>query len=147
MQSLSTKLTQVDDGEYHHAWKTFLFNIPAVKTVTTEIADNVELANEILRAGQAWSGSGCTTGYCSKTLFGATGVTLVSAQFADYIGAFLYSLCLHWSLEVLQLDLPDKAAEAAFALSQAYGGVAGRSSSRPQVERMAVDEDDTGEQG
>ena len=114
MASLLDNLLALQTPGYFEAWKTFLFNIPLVQKITTEVGPNPTKLQEVLNAGQSWTGEGCTTGYCSRTLFKSSQVTLVSSEFDQYKNCFLFSLCLHWSLEVLILDLVDKAGEAAY---------------------------------
>ena len=41
---------------------------------------------------------------------------MVTNDFAQYKDAFLYSLALLWNVEVAELNLSDKGAEAAFQL-------------------------------
>ena len=123
-------LLNTESQDYNGSWKALLFNVQAVKQVTQEIGADVSVAEQLCRAGQSWTGAGLATGTCSKLLYEVTGVTLVSANFADYRDAFLFSLTLWFGLEVLQLDLTEKAAEASFVLAQRYAegnapGVAG----------------------
>ena len=98
----------------------FLLNTEMETKVTEEVAEDSDLASRILQAGLQWNGSDYTTGRCATTLYNATGVSLVTAKFADYLGAHLFELFLLWGLEVLQLELPDRASEAAFQLVQIY---------------------------
>ena len=76
--------------------------------------------SEIIQAGLQWDGTGATTGRCATLLYSAVGVSLVSAVFTDYLHAHLFALCLVWSLDVPQLQLSDRAGEAAFQLAQLY---------------------------
>ena len=108
------------NANFQQAWKSFLFNPEEVRNLTALLGEDPQKFQQVLHAGQQWNGEGCTTGFCSKKLFQTASVTLVSSDFADYRNAFLYSLCLLWSLDVLQLTLADKAAEAAFQLFQLY---------------------------
>ena len=119
MQSFKT-LLQPEDPSFTSSWKSFLFNVEAVKQITREIGEDLPQYAAILQAGQRWQGEGCTTGYCSRTLFMAAGVTLVSSSFLEYLNAFLFSLSLHWSLDVSQLSLPERGSDAAFQLAQLY---------------------------
>ena len=48
---------------------------------------------------------------------------MLQATFDMYRDAFLYSLALFWEVEIPAVSLPDRAAEAAFALNSAYGGM------------------------
>ena len=113
-------LTTESDTNFHTAWKSFLFNVDMVKKVTVELNQDLSRAENLLRVGQQWSGTGCSTGHCSRVLYGETGITMVSSQFQDYLHCFLFSLTLHWGLEVPMADLPDKAAEGAFLLATKY---------------------------
>jgi hypothetical protein len=45
---------------------------------------------------------------------------MVSSQFADYRDSFLFSLTLHFGLQVWTLDLNERGAEASFVLAQRY---------------------------
>ena len=110
----------MEDPGYHEAWSTFLFNPEAVRAVTEEIQQDGDRATAILQCGMAWNGQGWTTGTASRKLWNAAGVTLVSSNFSDYINAHLFALCLLWGLDVHQLDLPQRTAEAAFALLAPY---------------------------
>ena len=77
-------------------------------------------AQEIITAGEAWTGTGWTTGHASKVLYEATGVPLVSSNVEEYKGSFLYALALHWGLDVASFELSERASDAAFALAAAF---------------------------
>jgi hypothetical protein len=142
-------LIAIEDPAYHEAWSTFLFNPDVVRAVTEELQGDVEGATAILQAGMAWNGQGWTTGTASRKLWTASGVTLVSSNFSDYINAHLFALCLLWGLEVAQLDLPQKTAEAAFELLAPYGPVVPPEELAPQGggEANTMEEDDDDDHG
>ena len=75
---------------------------------------------ELLKAGASWNGSGWNTGRASKALHDLVGVPLVTSDFSEYRNAFFYALALYWGVEVPQLELGDRAAEAAFALVRCF---------------------------
>ena len=105
-------LTNVTQPEWSSTWSSFLLNIQAVR--------NLGVPNDpasILAAGEPWNGEGWTTGRAGKVLYEITGVPLVSSNVEDNKGSFLYALALHWSLDVANFNLTEKAAEAAFALA------------------------------
>ena len=85
-----------------------------------EIVD-INTGGAVLAAGQQWTGGGWNTSSSSKTLHAITRVPLLSSDFGMYRNAFLYSLALLFQLDVHELNLSDRAAEAAFALVEAYG--------------------------
>ena len=122
--SFSYTLGDPEGVGFPDAWKEFLFNVDLVRSVTVEVGKDDGLKARILAAGQQWAGGGWTTGRAATALYTVSGVSLVSANFNDYLNAYLFSLCLYWGMEVQQLSLGDRAAEAAFALVQVYGGQA-----------------------
>ena len=120
MQNLFHHLRDPQDSEFYGAWKHFLYNVQAVQALTEELKDHPEGFAEILTAGLLWEGQGCSTGHCSRELYKTCGVTLVTGNFKEYLNAFLYSLTLHWALEVQSLTLDGQAAQAAFLLQGLY---------------------------
>ena len=112
--NIITTLSNPEHPAFEAAWSTFMFNVEAVRGLGQVDGPS---ASAILTGGQAWQGAGWTTGKASRLLYKATGVPLVSAQFEDCKGIFLYALALHWNLDVTAMDL--KAPDGAFALSLA----------------------------
>ena len=109
-------LCNLDNQEtFHQAWSTFFLNPELVRQVAVGVEK--DKATEVLRAGANWNGSGWNTGRASKQLHDLVGVPLVTSEFLEYQNAFFYALALLWEVEVPQLELSDRAAQAAFALA------------------------------
>ena len=109
MQAIIDNLLRpTPDEVYYGSWKNFLFNVEGVRQLSGHAQDDAAKLTEVLHAGVRWEGQGCNTGYCSKKLFDTSGVTHVSSEFMEYLNCFLFSLCIFWQVDVLQLSLPDK---------------------------------------
>ena len=80
-----------------------------------------EAALALIGGGAKWSGSGWTTNSASKRLHELTQVPLVTADFKQYVNAWLYCLALLWNVEAAELTLSDPAAEAALRLASVCG--------------------------
>ena len=98
--------------EFQNAWSAFFLNPAQVQEVQGVM--NTDMATELLKAGACWNGSGWNTGKASKQLYDLLGVSLITADFSQYKNSFLYALALLWSVDVPQLELCDRAGEAAF---------------------------------
>ena len=102
----------------------FLFNVELAQTLKDLSA---EQAGALLQAGSKWAGSGWSTARAFKQLQATVGVPLVQSSISTYRDSWLFALSLFWDVEVGLLDLPDRGAEAAFALcarlSEGRGGV------------------------
>jgi len=97
----------------------------------------------IISSGEAWRGDGWSTSRALKVLYQVTSVPLVAASIAEYKGAFLYSLSLHWGLDVPAYELSERASDAAFALEAAYsweGGAGEGDHAEKTDEEMEDDE-------
>ena len=112
------RLLHRDAEQSKTTWSDFFCNVPVVVAITGSVT--TETANLLLEAGSGWEGEGLNTSQASKRLFAACGVGLVSADFKAYKEAFLFSLALHWGIEIPSFQMTDKQSEAAFALCQAY---------------------------
>lgn len=108
--------------EFEAAWNTFFLDVSRVQS----LAGNVDsgTGHRLLSAGLNWSGSGWNSSKASKTLWELTGVPLVKAQWVDYRNAFLYALSMLLEVEVVELELADRVADAAFALLSVFTGKA-----------------------
>ena len=118
MQSTQEFIQLLSDGVSEAskiAWKDFLYNVDHVRLLGDAISTDSALA--LIGGGAKWSGSGWTTSSASKRLHELTQVPLVTADFKQYINAWLYCLALVWNVEVAELTLSDPAAEAAFRLA------------------------------
>ena len=112
-ESLFSLLLRVDEAEGQQAWCSFLFDIPAARSLS---ALPSEEALKLLQAGHRYSGAGWTTSRASRTLHALTGIPLVASAVSAYRDAWLYALSMAWNVEVVGLDLTDRSAEASFAL-------------------------------
>ena len=116
MSDLAKKLADPTHAEWSASWSSFLFNVAEVRKLGPVPAE----AAAILSAGDLWRGEGWTTGKASKRLYDITSVALVSANVEGYTKVFIFALALHWGLEVVQYNLSEKSAEAAFALASVF---------------------------
>ena len=123
MTTIASRISSTEYPSFETLWREFLFNVPMVTKVTEELGGDTDLAGKVLQAVVTWSGTVYTTGRCASGLYNVTGVSLVSSTFTDYSGVIIFALCLVWGLDVLQLNLEPRVADAAFALGQAYQAV------------------------
>ena len=121
-QAFINKLLVPEDGEFQQSWSQFFLAYDLVQEVVNNIQP--DQAQQLLGAGQAYSGGGWTTSKAAKAVFELTQVSLVTSDFSMYRGAFLFSLALPLGIEVPELNLTDKAAEAAFSLATVFGNTA-----------------------
>lgn len=105
---------------FEQSWNTFFLDVARVRAVCGGIPP--EAASALLAAGQKWQGTGWNTGKASKILYSLTGVPLVKGVWSEYRNAFLYALALFLEVEVPELDLSDRVADAAFALLNVFAG-------------------------
>ena len=111
----------VNEGEkqvYQTSWKEFFYDPAKVCRVKAVI--DPQAAAEVLKAGLDWDGEGWNTALASRRLFELTRVPLVSADFSQYRNSFLFALSLYWEVDVLKMDLSDRASEAAFGLASLF---------------------------
>lgn len=80
-------------------------------------------APAIVAVGVKRQGDGWTTGRASRKLHSCTGEPIVSQDFNDYKGSWLYALCVHWSLDISTVALSEKFAEAAYILADAFNAI------------------------
>ena len=102
---------------FQEAWKDFLFNINRVRSLDAIVDDSS--ADAILKAGTVWNGGGWNTTTASRALYDITEIALVSKDFKQYSGTWLYGLALHWKIDIDQMDLTETAAAAAFQVASA----------------------------
>ena len=107
-------LLQGDDGEGKQAWSEFLFNVPLARSFLEKVPK--ETTTACLNQGHKWSGSGWTTSRASRVVYELTGVPLVTSRVEHYRNAFLYAIAMAKEVEILELDLPDRASEVAYNL-------------------------------
>ena len=112
-----TALLRGDD----EAWRSFLFNVEQARRVRDALEDKTAAA-QLIGAGRSYSGTGWTTSKAAKALYETTEVAVVSSKFADYRDIWLYTLVNVLGIEIPELDLDPKLAEASFALSAAVSG-------------------------
>ena len=94
-----------------------------------------EKASAILATGVQWQAGGWNTSRALKTLYELTGLPLVTADFTQYRNSYLYALAMFWSVEVDELNLTDRAAEAAFGLVDALNGETGKKDRHQRTDR------------
>ena len=139
MQVLQALCNQDNQEAFHKAWSAFFLNPELVRQVATGVEK--DKAAEVLRAGASWNGTGWNTGRASKQLHELVGVPLVTSDLVNYQNAFLYALALLWEVEVPQLELSDRAAQAAFALATFFQG-SGKPEEQAEKERPGASEDE-----
>ena len=110
------KLSYPRAEDFQDAWKKFFYDVLQVQQVLAE-ASSPAAMKELITSGLQWTGGGWTTTSASRRLYELTGVALVSHEFADYLGGFLFSLALATGVEIPSVHLESKAADAAFALT------------------------------
>ena len=108
------QLLKVEELEGAKAWGEFLFNIPAAREFVAQVSK--EAVSLALSQGQKWNGMGWTTSRASRVVYELTGVPLVSSKVEEYRDAFLFALAMTTNVEVLGLDLGDRASEVAYYL-------------------------------
>lgn len=145
MEALQQLLNTEAQDTFHEAWSTFFLN-PVLVRQLEGIIDK-DSAVELIKAGGSWSGSGWNTGRASKHLFDLVGVPLVSSNFLEYRNAFLYSLAVVWSVDVPQMELSDRAAQAAFAIAQCIQSPPAGVASRPFGSEVPQDVEATPQDG
>ena len=107
------KLCNVGGEEFKATWSSFLFDVENARLVDV----TTEEAKTIVGAGAQWQGGGLSTSQASRRLYEATGVPLVADSVSQYRDCWLFALSMNWGLDISQLSLSDRAAEAAFALA------------------------------
>ena len=75
----------------------------------------------ILAAGTRWDGNGSNTTRVARSVYEYCGVAMIMEEVRSYKEAFLFGCALSWGLEVPEITLSDKVADAAFSLSQVLG--------------------------
>ena len=110
LQAIVSGLLSGDD----QTWSAFLFDVEVARQLVNEVGP--DQAKAILAAGGQWSASGWTTAKLSRKLWQVA--LVVSSQAKEYAHLWLYALAFSWQLEVADLVLGDKAAEAAFTLME-----------------------------
>ena len=113
-------LQNPDHQDFEQAWSSFFLDVNRVQALPGQVT--ADQARALIQAGQRWSGAGWNTSRASKALWNLTGVPLVKAAWMDYRNAFLYALSLFLEVDVQELDLGDKVAEAAFTLLSVFAG-------------------------
>ena len=111
-ETLINLLASGDDA----AWNDFFLNVPQAQALAPHLQQDLALA--VLVAGASWKASGWNTSRASQKLWETARVSLISPDAKHYINAWLYALSLVWSVELPDMSLPDKPAEAAFALME-----------------------------
>jgi hypothetical protein len=120
MEDLVANLLQPTTGEGAKAWASFFLNVDLVRQFSEAMPHDTKKA--VLDAGVLWDGTGWNTSKASKKLWDVAGVGLVSGDVNQYKDAFVYSLALAWEIEVPQLTLADRCADAAFSLAGLWTG-------------------------
>ena len=119
-QNLLKTLIDPSSEGFEASWTSFFLDADRVRALGAEITP--ELATALLAAGQKWLGSGWNTSKASKTLYSLTQVPFVKGVWSEYRNCFLYALALFWEVEVAELELSDRAADAAYALLNVFAG-------------------------
>ena len=114
-------------------WSSFLFDVPMAKQVVQSVeADQAKL---ILQVGGGWSAPSWSTTALSRKLWETAKVALVvSSEKKEYVHLWLYALSLAWQLDVGELDLSDRAAEAAFHIMEQIAGAEPHGGGEPEAE-------------
>ena len=110
----------LDTQRFEESWSWFFVNVSGVQKVTELLTPDTSL--QLLAAGQNWQGTNWNTSKASKVLYTLTGVPIVKAAWPEYRNAFLYALSLHLEVEILEQELTDRVADAAFTLAQVFSG-------------------------
>ena len=113
---LFEKLSDPRAEDFQETWRKFFYDVRQVQQVLAE-ASSPAAMKDLINSGLQWTGGGWTTTSASRRLYELTGVALVSHEFADYLGGFLFSLALATGVEIPSVHLESKAADAAFALA------------------------------
>ena len=119
-QELLQGLLDTQNDRFEESWSLFFMDVSRVQKVTELLTP--ETSRQLLAAGQNWQGTNWNTSKASKVLYTLTGVPIVKAAWPEYRNAFLYALSLHLEVEILELELPDRVADAAFTLAQVFSG-------------------------
>ncbi len=86
MASSISRLTTREEDEFNTAWKKFFYDVESV-VETLKFGTAVDIQN-VLEAGERWTGAGWTTTRAATELRRLTGVALVTPEFEEYRGAF-----------------------------------------------------------
>ena len=106
-------------GEENEAtWSSFMFNVAQAQSLGQLPRED---ALRLLDFCARYTGSGWTTSRASRALFELTSVPLVASVVSAYRNAWLFALAMLWDID-LNVDLSDRAAEAAFALVETLQG-------------------------
>ena len=116
---LYNQLLKVEEEEGQHAWRSFLYNVEAARSLGPL---SHQEAMALLSAGHRWAGGGWTTSRASRALHSLTGIPLIAAEVSSYRDAWLYALSMHFNVDVPSLELSDRSSEAAFALASLLSG-------------------------
>ena len=119
---LQVLLDPSNDG-FEDAWNAFFLDVSKLRTLGSNLS--VEAAQQLLAAGQQWKGAAWNTSKASKVLYNLTGVPIVRGGWQEYRNAFLYALSLFLEVEIVELELSDRVADAAFTLAQVFSGTVG----------------------
>ena len=119
-QNLLKTLIDPSSEGFEASWTSFFLDADRVRALGAEITP--ELATALLAAGQKWLGSGWNTSKASKTLYSLTQVPFVKGVWSEYRNCFLYALALFWEVEVAELELSERAADASYALRNVFAG-------------------------
>ena len=115
--SFLAKASNPEDPNFQSVWNEFFCNTALVKALGSV---DVGVATQLVNAGALWTGEKWSTGRASTALYRATNIPLVSRNFEDYKAVFLYSLAMHFIVDVSAMDLPAEGAAAAFQLAEGY---------------------------
>ena len=113
MASFVEALKNMDTPEGQEAWRQFLFNVDKLKELGSL---ETEVASAVLAAGTTWQGAGWNSTTASRALYDKVGLGLVTADFGQYLGCWLYTCALYWKVDVPSANLSPEAANAAFSL-------------------------------
>ena len=116
---LSTLLNPNADT-FEEAWNKFYMDVSLVRTIAQAISKDT--AQQLIQAGLQWTGKAFNTTKASKIMYELSGVPMVKSSWLEYRNSFLYTLALLTEVEIQELDLSDRAAEAAFNLAQVFAG-------------------------
>ena len=117
-QELIDALKEPNHEKFEEAWSTFMLNINLASQLR-EVQQGV--AQEVVRGGSAWSAGTWSTSRASQAVYNITKIPLV-ASIEEYKSVWLFCLSMLWGLDIANLQLGDRAAEAAFALAERVSG-------------------------
>ena len=107
-------LAAEDTETSQKAWSQFLFNVPLARDFVAQVSK--ETATLVLNQGHKFNGWGWNTSRASKVVYDLTAIPLVTSSVGEYRDSFLFAIAMAKEVEVIGLELGDRASEVAYAL-------------------------------